>query len=767
MNPMKIKDLRIKLCIGALFTALCLIQSITSGQPFEDRRPENLKGTLYSQTGFFTGHQNRSADPYIVEVINQINADSIKSTIQRMQDFGTRFLMLDNRKEIADWLVQKFVSYGYTDVKIDSFLCYINWNNIYVDTNMQYNVITTLQGQSAPAEEYHIGGHYDSFCYGDPYTYAPGANDNATAVAATVEIARIMKQVNYHPEATIRFTLFAAEELGLFGSRSLAQRSYENGADIRFYYNFDMISNNPDSIKEVTIYSYTGIEWASNLAAASMEQYTDLVAYMPVGINTGSDAFSYWLWGFPTTYVEERNFSPHWHQPSDTVGNCNIEYCAEITKGACALLIEEQILPYPQRVFASSSEQGISISWAPMQNANVAGFNLYRSIQQGTGYEKANSSLITGTSYLDQVLIAGVNYYYILTVVNNAQEESLPSPEVNGARFAFSDTLLVINALPGTNLTPDSISQFYNYILDDIPYEWKDINQELTLTLGDLAMHRNILWVVNSSNYPLNMRPSYPDMINYFQNGGHMMVSAFNPCKLLENVTTYPLIYPEGSLMYDYFKIDSIDRNITSMMFQAYPVSSDYDTLRIDPDKSTTQAFPGQIHNVDIFLPAPGGHLIYRFDSYYPPDTPLGESQDYPVGIEYMGEDFKTLLLSFPLYYLDTMDAKEFLHLVMYQKFDIPTGIAGPDETVAANSLKCYPNPLQDMATIEFNLEKSEMVNLSVYNMQGSLIEVLINVSADKGQHHYSFSSESLPSGIYQVVLKTSSNIYSRKIVIL
>jgi hypothetical protein len=630
---------------------------------------------------------------------------------------------------------------------------------------MQYNVICTLPGQSTPSEEYHVGGHYDSFCNIDPYTFAPGANDNGSAVAAAFEIARIMKLLNYQPEATIKFTLFAAEELGLFGSRSLAQRMYENGTDVRLYFNLDMVSNDPDSLHEVSLYCYTGAEWATYLTAANFEQYTDLVSYINNTNATGSDSFPYWLWGFPVAYVEERDFSPNWHQPTDIVDNCNTEFCAEVTRGACAVLMEEQIFPYPQRVFASSSEQGVTISWATTQNPNVAGHNIYRSEVQGTGYEKINGAPVTGASYLDEATIAGVNYFYIIKTVNTAQEESLSSSEVNGTRFAFSDTLLIINTLPGISTTPDSIFQFYDYILEDIPYHWQDINLEQALTLGDLALHRNVLWLANSS-YALNMRPSYPDMINYFQNGGHMMVSAFNPCKLIENVTTYPLIYPEGCLMYDYFKIDSIDRNITSMMFQAYPVSSEYDTLRIDPDKSTTQAYPGQIHNIDIFLPTPDGQLIYRFDSYYPPDSPLGKSQDYPVGIEYMGEDFKTLLLSFPLYYLDTMDAKEFIRFVMFEKFDIPTGIAGPAEYVDANPLKCYPNPLQDKATIEFNLEKSEMVNLSVYNLQGSLIEVLMNEKADKGQHRYNFSAASLPSGVYQVVMKTSSSLNSRKIII-
>jgi hypothetical protein len=749
-----------------ILSMICLIcQFIAYAQDFEERRPGELTGTFYSSSGFFTGHQERSENPYITQVLDLICPDSIKATMQHLQNYGTRFLMLDSRKEIADWLVQKFVSYGYLDVKIDSFQCYINWNNIYVDTNMQYNVVATLPGMSAPDEEYIIGGHYDSYCVVNPYIYAPGADDNASAVAATLEIARVMKEVNFLPEATIRFVPFAAEELGLFGSRHYAQQAREEGRDIRLVYNMDMISNNPDNLNEVTLYQYPYFEWATYLAADVMQVYTGLDVFLPEGINGGSDSFPFWLWGYPSVYAEERDFSPNWHQPSDTVGNCNIDYCAQITKGVFSLLLQEQFLPYPQGVYASSSEQGVTISWAPTQNANVAGFNVYRSQEQGTGYEKINSSLLTGTQYTDQAIPAGVDYYYVITVVNTSMEESLPSPEVHGARFNFSDTLLVVNTLAGYNSTPDSIFQYYDVILEGIPYHWQDLNEGQPLTLASLGLHRNVLWLANASGYSTGMAPSYSDMISFFTNGGHMMVSAFTPGKLIENVTTYPMAYPEGSLLHDYFKTDTVYHNLTSFMYQAYPVVDDYDTLRIDTHKQLVPNHAGEIFNVDLFTPSAEGSIIFRFDSHYDPNSAFGASQDEPVGIEYMGEDFKTLMLSFPLYYLDTTDARDFLHYVMVQKFNIPTGIMEDQKNQSENILSCFPNPLRNNTTLEFTLREEGAVNLSVYNIQGLPVTVLVNDRLTKGRHQINFDAGCLTAGIYQVVLRTATGLYARKIV--
>jgi len=331
-----------------LFTSLTMVSNIKA-QEFDEKPAVPLMGTWYSSGSYFHGDRVQTVNPLIAGLISQVRSDSIRSTIQHMQDFGTRFLLVDNRKIIANWIADRFRSYGYTNVKLDSFLNYVNWGGTFIDTTWQYNVVCTMTGSSAPDEVYVVGGHYDSFCAGNLFEVAPGANDNATAVAATLEMARIIKENNFQPEATIKFTLFAAEELGLFGSWYDADQAYYSGEDIRMMLNMDMISNNPDNVNQVKIYRYYGVEWAGNLAADIFERYTELSVFYPANLAAqGSDSFPYWAYGFPVFYLEEMNFSPHWHQLSDTIGNCNINYCAEITRGCFAVLIDQQFLPYPQ-----------------------------------------------------------------------------------------------------------------------------------------------------------------------------------------------------------------------------------------------------------------------------------------------------------------------------------------------------------------------------------------------------------------------------------
>ena len=711
---------------------------------------------------------NRDLNPVIVNVISQINSDSIRASIQHLQDYGTRFLMVDNRKEIATWIADQFSSYGIANVALDSFLCYINWGGTYVDTLWQYNIVATLTGQSAPEEVYVIGGHYDSYSSPDPYTFAPGADDNASSTAATMEIARVMQANNFQPESTIKFILFAAEELGLFGSRYQAQKAYETGEDVRFMQNLDMIANNPDSTDLVMLFRYQFAEWASYLAADIMEQYTSLeVAFSSQWNSAGSDSRAYWEWGFPSTYFEEYDFSPNWHQPTDIIDNCNIDYCAEIARGACAVMMDQQFLPYPQGLQANSTSQNITISWTGTTNALVEGYNIYRSVIAGSGFEKLNQTLVSDTFYLDIPSESGKEYYYKITTANSQGGESMASDVVWGALFAFTDTLLVVAALQGDETTPDSIYQFYVSALDTIPFTWIDINDEHRLDLGTLSRYQNVLWLQNdfvvfNPTDTLGYNLSY-----FFSNGGNLFVSSFLPTRFWAGNSSYPANFTENYFINQYFKIDSVDRQVNSFLYQAYPSADDYDTLRVDPDKNLTTEYPGELFNIEVFAPTAEGTVIYRFDSHYDPSTSQGKMQGRPVGIEYMGDDFKTIFMSFPLYYIDTVDAKNLLKYVMKYKFGDPTGIPNYTQTNDVVLMQNYPNPFSSTTTIPFIVEEPTHVSLAVYSLQGSKVAQLIDKKLVKGIYNINFSSSRLPSGLYQVVLKTDRSLFTRKIVLI
>ncbi|MHA2432928.1 MAG: M20/M25/M40 family metallo-hydrolase, partial [Candidatus Thorarchaeota archaeon] len=97
--------------------------------------------------------------------------------------------------------------------------------------------LTNLSGGRIQTEiigEYKsVGGHYDSVPAG------PGANDDGTGVAAALELARVMSQYDWPLD--IYFGFWNAEEIGLLGSREVAQEFQIRGIDILIYYNVDML----------------------------------------------------------------------------------------------------------------------------------------------------------------------------------------------------------------------------------------------------------------------------------------------------------------------------------------------------------------------------------------------------------------------------------------------------------------------------------------------------------------------------------------------
>ena len=138
-------------------------------------------------------------DSLITAIVSNINPDSIGYIVQSLQDFQTRFLLTPNRFSAADWIENRFHQIGITDVERDSFMCHTTY---MVDTTtLQVNIIATIPGTTRPDEVYIIGGHFDSFAYGSPFTNAPGADDNASGSAAALEFARALIESGYQPRS--------------------------------------------------------------------------------------------------------------------------------------------------------------------------------------------------------------------------------------------------------------------------------------------------------------------------------------------------------------------------------------------------------------------------------------------------------------------------------------------------------------------------------------------------------------------------------------
>lgn len=90
-----------------------------------------------------------------------------------------------------------------------------------------------IRGQTKPDEIIIIGAHYDTVAV------SPGADDNASGMAALLSLAKQFEQAKF--AKTVRFVTFAQEELGKIGSQAYANRSKQLGENIVAMLSFDML----------------------------------------------------------------------------------------------------------------------------------------------------------------------------------------------------------------------------------------------------------------------------------------------------------------------------------------------------------------------------------------------------------------------------------------------------------------------------------------------------------------------------------------------
>jgi len=196
------------------------------------------------------------ADPQIAASLKQISAAQIQATIEKLAGFQTRStISAQDPASIAaghgigaarEWIKAELESYshacgGCLQVKTDSFTEPAG-DRIPQPTEIT-NVYAVLKGTDAESAKriVLVTGHYDSRNSDtfDKTGAAPGANDDGSGTAVSLECARVLSKQRF--PATIIFLTVAGEEQGLNGSHHFAQMSKTEGWDIEAVLNNDIV----------------------------------------------------------------------------------------------------------------------------------------------------------------------------------------------------------------------------------------------------------------------------------------------------------------------------------------------------------------------------------------------------------------------------------------------------------------------------------------------------------------------------------------------
>jgi peptidase M28-like protein len=198
--------------------------------------------------------QHREPPLEVKKMLKEIDPANIEASIAKLVSFGTRNTLssqTDPNRGIGaarDWLFSEFERYaadsgGRLTVELQSYVQGVS-TGIPTPTVIT-NVVATLHGtQAESANRYYVvSGHYDSRCgqTSNPTCDAPGANDDASGVAAVLEMARVMSKRSF--DANIVFMAVAGEEQNLYGSRFHATQARAAGRDIQGMFTNDIVGS--------------------------------------------------------------------------------------------------------------------------------------------------------------------------------------------------------------------------------------------------------------------------------------------------------------------------------------------------------------------------------------------------------------------------------------------------------------------------------------------------------------------------------------------
>ncbi len=207
------------------------------------------------------------------------------------------------------------------------------------------NVIADLPGTACSETVFVVGAHYDT------ENNTTGADDNASAVAGVLELARVMRGTPL--PMTLRFIGFPYEEDGRLGSRQVAQRLLEAGTSVAGMLSLEMIGYtkpgddaflgvpndylatvaNPPSAYLAKVFGAAHYEYVPNFFAPAAVIDPEAIPDVK-----NSDHLAFWERGYPALLVTDTAYfrNPNYHTPNDTVDTLDIGFMADSTRATAA-----------------------------------------------------------------------------------------------------------------------------------------------------------------------------------------------------------------------------------------------------------------------------------------------------------------------------------------------------------------------------------------------------------------------------------------------
>lgn len=366
------------------------------------------------------------------QIANQVSAQRIEQDIRTLVNFGTRHTLSETQSDTRGiGAARRWIKAEFEKISAQCGNClevYYQSKTISAEKRIPeatevVSVIAVQKGSSDPSRYVIMSGDIDSRVSDvmDATSDSPGANDNASGVAGTLEAARVLSKYQFN--GSIVYAALAGEEQGLFGGKILAEAAQRQHWRIKAVLNNDMIGNiegingvinnttarifaegtrHVETDKQARSRRFTGGEVDSpsrNLARyidKMADRYIDnldtMVIYRLDRFGRGGHHRPFNDLGYPGVRIMETNENYHrQHQDlrreagiryGDTIEGVNFDYAAKLTALNAVSLAGMSWAPVPP---VNVSIQGAvspstTLSWKQAdakQNPQLKGYKIY------------------------------------------------------------------------------------------------------------------------------------------------------------------------------------------------------------------------------------------------------------------------------------------------------------------------------------------------------------------------------------------------------
>lgn len=272
-------------------------------------------------------------------LLEQVEERPIRDMITQLSEYKTRHYKSETGVQSSHFIRDVWAALGKhrSDVKSELYQ-HSRWP--------QPSVIFTIEGSEKADEIVVVGGHADSIAgFWGGGGRAPGADDNASGIATMTEAIRVLMKNNFKPKRTVKFMAYAAEEVGLLGSKEIANSFKNSSQRVIGVMQLDMTLYKGTSDKDIVMMTdYTNAA-QNEFIGILIDEYVKVPwGYSRCGYGC-SDHASWTAAGFPASMPFESNkedSNRRIHTAQDTLQTAggDAKHAYKFAKLATAFIVE-------------------------------------------------------------------------------------------------------------------------------------------------------------------------------------------------------------------------------------------------------------------------------------------------------------------------------------------------------------------------------------------------------------------------------------------